>query len=120
MEASTDPALRMAGLDPERWRRISEIADQALELPPEGVSAFLDRACADDSGLRRQVEALLSADQRAGDGFLEHPGFAESLLESLESGSGIEGASTEMDGRAIGAWRIVRARIGRAAAAEFA
>jgi hypothetical protein len=41
----------------------------ALELPVDQRSAFLDRACAGDAALRRQVEALLQLHGDAGDFF---------------------------------------------------
>jgi eukaryotic-like serine/threonine-protein kinase len=46
----------------DRWNRIEEIFHEAAELPPPEREAFLDRACADDDDLRRDVEALLTAD----------------------------------------------------------
>ncbi|HEX6324078.1 MAG TPA: hypothetical protein VFZ36_10160, partial [Vicinamibacterales bacterium] len=46
----------------ERWQRIEELFHRAAELPPEARSAFLDAACADDPGLRHEVESLLAAE----------------------------------------------------------
>lgn len=43
-----------------------ELFGEALELPPDGRSAFLDRVCAHDLELRRQIEYLLLQDERAG------------------------------------------------------
>ncbi len=54
-------------ISPERWRRINEVLDQALELPPEELPAFLDRSCAGDAELRAAVEKLLAADRQAVD-----------------------------------------------------
>jgi serine/threonine protein kinase/Tol biopolymer transport system component len=51
-----------------------ELFGEALELPPESRSAFLDRACGHDSELRRLLEQLLLDDARAGS-FLAHPAF---------------------------------------------
>jgi serine/threonine protein kinase/formylglycine-generating enzyme required for sulfatase activity/dienelactone hydrolase len=42
-----------------------ELFGEALELPPDGRSAFLDRVCAHDLELRRQIEYLLLQDERA-------------------------------------------------------
>jgi len=44
---------------PERWHRVARILDEVLELTPELRPAFLERACADDVGLRAEVDALL-------------------------------------------------------------
>jgi len=52
------------------WARIERILDEALELPRAEQETLLERACAGDPDLRRQVEALLEADRRA-EGFLE-------------------------------------------------
>jgi hypothetical protein len=59
-------------VDPERWRRITGLFEELVERPPEERSGILDRACAGDPELRREVETLLAADQRAG-GFLARP-----------------------------------------------
>ncbi len=41
------------------WARLQEIFEQALELPEQSRSEFLDQACRDDQGMREQVEGLL-------------------------------------------------------------
>lgn len=45
---------------------------EALQLPVSERDAFLDRACAGDNDLRRNIEALLRAHERVG-GFMETP-----------------------------------------------
>ncbi len=62
--------------DRARWRRIEQILDRVLELPPEARTAFLDAACAEEPDLRPELDDLLAADARA-DGFLEGPAAAE-------------------------------------------
>src|SRR6202453_3030514 len=52
-----------------------ELFAEALELPPERRSAFLDKACHGSPQLREVVEQLLVAEQNAGS-FLEQPAFA--------------------------------------------
>jgi serine/threonine protein kinase/Tol biopolymer transport system component len=51
-----------------------ELFGEALELPPDRRSAFLDQACRDAPELRRLVERLLEQDQQAGS-FLANPAF---------------------------------------------
>jgi serine/threonine protein kinase len=51
-----------------------ELFGEALELPVERRSAFLDQACRDIPELRRRVEQLLEQDQQAGS-FLGKPAF---------------------------------------------
>ena len=48
---------------------IEELFHAALELEPGQRVAFLDRACAGDAALRREVESLLRGDARAGEVF---------------------------------------------------
>jgi tetratricopeptide (TPR) repeat protein len=57
---------------PERWRRIDEVFEQALAVPPSEREAFLDSTCAGDADLRSEVESLLRADAQAGT-FLDTP-----------------------------------------------
>ncbi len=60
-------------LTPERWRRVRDVLEQALELAPEKRSRFLDVACSSDPTLRSEVQSLLSADEQARTSFLETP-----------------------------------------------
>jgi serine/threonine protein kinase len=56
-------------MNPDRWRQVDSLLEEAIEISQEDRSAFLDRACAADPDLRRQVDALLQAHQKS-DGFL--------------------------------------------------
>jgi eukaryotic-like serine/threonine-protein kinase len=80
------------------WRRAEDLFHAALERPPETRRAFLGEACAGDTELRRQVELLLSKDERAGD-FLEEP-----VLAGLAAPMGARGA---LLGRQYGPYRIL-------------
>jgi formylglycine-generating enzyme required for sulfatase activity/predicted esterase len=59
-------------MEPNRWRQIDDLLDQALERSPEDRAAFLDAACGGDPALRAHVERLLRAHGRADD-FLASP-----------------------------------------------
>ena len=50
-------------MDPEDglWNRADRLFDEALDLPPGERSAFLDRACGEDTGLRELVGRLLAS-----------------------------------------------------------
>ena len=50
----------------ERWKKIESLFESALERPPVERAAFLDRACAGDQTLRRDVESLLAHHQPTG------------------------------------------------------
>lgn len=63
-------------MNPERWKRIKEILDITLRLPPVEREAYLTRVCEDDGDLRAEVNSLLHAQEAAGD-FLEKPLFQE-------------------------------------------
>ncbi len=55
-----------------RLRKIEILFERALDLPEGQRAAFLDRECADDLDLRREVESLLAADNDAGE-FMDRP-----------------------------------------------
>jgi serine/threonine protein kinase/cytochrome c-type biogenesis protein CcmH/NrfG len=71
-----------------RFQTIEEIFLAALEQEPDHVSAFLDTACEGDQALRREVEALLASDQRAGR-FIETStvGLATKIIQSRQADS---------------------------------
>jgi hypothetical protein len=69
-------------MNPERWQRLRELFEAAVEKGASERTAFLDKACRDDQSLRREVEALL--DSRGGSSFLEKPAY-EVVPELFES-----------------------------------
>jgi serine/threonine-protein kinase len=79
---------------PTNIASIEEIFSAALEIPSaEARAAYLDRACAADPELRRQVESLIDAHDRAGR-FLASPTVS------------IESASPEPVGSTVGPYRL--------------
>jgi hypothetical protein len=53
--------------DPEgaaRWRRLTELFEQALACPADERAAFIARAAASDASLRTELESLLAAHRR--------------------------------------------------------
>ena len=54
-------------MKPDRWRKVDEIFEAALERAPENRAAFLAQACGDDRELYREVEKMLEFDERATD-----------------------------------------------------
>ena len=67
----------MTPLRPEDWRRVREVFEEALKLPPEQREGFVADACAEE-WIRRHVATLLDAHRRA-ESFLETP--ATALLD---------------------------------------
>jgi serine/threonine-protein kinase len=53
-------------MTPERWTRLAELFEAALERDPRDRAAFLAAACPDDDELRREVELVLDSHERAG------------------------------------------------------
>jgi predicted ATPase/class 3 adenylate cyclase len=49
-----------------RWPRVQELFAAALDLPPDERLAHLDRECAGDEALRREVASLLASHERTG------------------------------------------------------
>src|SRR5688500_12150014 len=71
-------------MTPERWQQIKTLLDSALERDLHEQTAFLDEACAGDTALRAEVDALIDSYARAAN-FIELPAYevmAGSLTES--------------------------------------
>jgi len=59
-------------MKPERWQQLDNLFHSALQREPAQRASFLDQACDGDESLRKQVEALVTAHERAGS-FIERP-----------------------------------------------
>jgi len=86
--------------DSDRWRRLDALLEQAMDLPSDEQRAWLDRACGDDVGLRRDLESLLAHDLP--ESFLDRPATDEAarLLTPTEPPS--------LAGRRVGPFEIER------------
>src|ERR1041384_267191 len=75
----------------DNWPRIKEIFDSAQKLSTAERPDFLDRACGDNTSLREEVEALLTADAGNKD-FLNSPAYeiGAELLIATEFSAGDE------------------------------
>ncbi len=47
-----------------RWQRLEALFYQALELKPEERAAFLEKSCADDADLRKEIQELLNSSEK--------------------------------------------------------
>ncbi|HJT28590.1 MAG TPA: serine/threonine-protein kinase [Pyrinomonadaceae bacterium] len=54
-------------MKPDRWRKVDELFEAALDREPSHRAAFLDQACGSDRELRREVEKMLDIDNEAQD-----------------------------------------------------
>jgi serine/threonine protein kinase len=89
-------------MTPERWEKVGELFNAALELDGPERSRFLAEACAGDQELRAEVESLLTAGVAAGN-FISEPvagNFLPGLAEHMEALS---------EGSEVGHYRIERA-----------
>ena len=88
-------------MNPERWKRVREVFDQAIVVPEGDRAAFLDSVCGGDIELRQEVESLLRSHQEAGSIFLEKPAadLKAALADAAEHGS--------RAGRRVGVYRLI-------------
>ena len=86
----------------DRWPEISRVLDVVLEHSPDEWPAMINRLCGEDEALRREVEALLAAHERA-EGFLDSPPWAVAAraVEDRE-------ADPHQGGETIGPYQVVR------------
>lgn len=75
-----------AKMNPERWRVIKTLLDSALELKAEDRRAFLDRACAGDEAMRREVDSFIATDEQASY-FMDKPAFEDAARMLAEEQS---------------------------------
>lgn len=93
------------------WLDVERLFREAVEMPVEARSRYLDEACVQDDATRRKVKALLEAHDRMSDqdsGFLEtlDPDRAAELLgvDAVAPSAPVAAAA----GDAVGRYRIVR------------
>ncbi|HST21710.1 MAG TPA: serine/threonine-protein kinase [Blastocatellia bacterium] len=88
-------------MTPERWKRVREILEAALEFAPDKRAGFLDEACSSDSSLRKEVETLISSHEEAG-AFLQVAAVNEiSKLFKDE-------VNQSLEGRIVGPYKLIR------------
>ena len=87
-------------MTPERWERVKEIFQSALERAPEERSAFVMKVCDGDEGLRREVESLIASHEKTGE-FIDAPAYeaVPGLLSDEKSGLKL--------GQTIGPYEVV-------------
>jgi serine/threonine protein kinase/Tol biopolymer transport system component/tetratricopeptide (TPR) repeat protein len=93
-------------MTPERWKKVEEVFEAALERSPEERRGYLAEVCAGDEALRGQVETLIASYEAAGS-FIEAPAIAPDSARTL-----IDENSPAMVGRRVGSYKLVR-EIGR-------
>ncbi len=100
-------------MTPERLRQVEKLLNAALECEPSQRAAFLNKACAGDKELLREVESLLCQGQAAD--FLETPALE---VAAQWAAKGMMETQTElMIGKQLGSYEIV-ALLGRGGMGE--
>lgn len=87
-------------MNPERWQKIKNILEDALETPTSERSFFLDDSCNGDADLRGEVEKLLAFEIPENDP-LEQAAFAVVSEESAFNGN------NNLIGKNIGNYKII-------------
>src|SRR5262247_2776148 len=97
-------------MDKQRWQQIETLYYAALERAPDARATYLADACADDSGLLREVEELLRYDGTA-DTFM-HDNALAVAAQALDLNELSQTAPQLFPGQGIGAYKIL-ALLGR-------
>lgn len=91
-------------MDAQRWQRVAEVFDAVVDASADERAGLLQRLCADDAEVRREVEALLAADARAE--------VFERGVDTARNASAADWADATEDAAStdsrIGPWRLVR------------
>ncbi|HET6891675.1 MAG TPA: serine/threonine-protein kinase, partial [Pyrinomonadaceae bacterium] len=90
-------------MTPERWKKVEEVFEAALERRPGDRSAYLDSACEGDESLRNQVDTLLLALERSNSNFPTTPAVGMALSDTM-----VEELTPSVIGKRLGAYRIQR------------
>lgn len=93
----------------ERWKKVDEIFESALELRAEERASFIAEACAGDEELRREVESLIANDLE--DDFLESPASEEAARAIALDGESLK------TGEEVGRYKVLE-RIGEGGMGE--
>src|SRR5574341_884945 len=91
-------------MDANRWKKIKEVYDRALDLSGEEREGFLAEACAGDDDLRREVESLLAAHEDAGS-FLHSPAVEVAAHEIVADE--VTSPAPQLVGRELANYKII-------------
>src|SRR5271154_3380257 len=87
-------------MDAERWKRVDELLQAALQVPVDQQQEFLRQECGSDSALLGDVRSLLTSHRKAGS-FLEPPGRYVAKVGVTQS------ASSSIIGQTISHYRVL-------------
>jgi hypothetical protein len=92
-------------MTPERWRQIEQLWQRALDCDTTERDAFLQKECAGDEDLHREVESLLETKTAATD-FLAQPAIKQIVGETGEEVITLD-SSRSLVGRNIGPYQVL-------------
>jgi serine/threonine protein kinase len=94
-------------MDAERWKRVDDLLQAALQVPIEQQEEFLRQQCGDDSELLEEVCSLLTSDRKAGS-FLESPGLrVAEVAAQLPTLGMTQSGSSSITGQTISHYRVL-------------
>jgi eukaryotic-like serine/threonine-protein kinase len=93
---------------PERWRRVREIVDAALDAPAAERSARVEAACGGDAALAAEARSLLAAEPEADTVTCALRAAVEAEWQSVGRAAPPEPAGEDAAGQRIGAYTLER------------
>jgi serine/threonine protein kinase len=95
-------------MDAERWKRVDDLLQAALQVPAGQQEEFLRQQCGSDSELLEEVRSLLISHRKAGN-FLESPGLhvADVAAQLPTLGVSPSGSSSSIAGQTISHYRVL-------------
>lgn len=91
-------------MDAERWKRVDDLLQAALQVPADQQQEFLRLACGDDTELQQEVSSLLSSHHEA-DNLLDQPLIKGAALENPASEE--QEFVDSLTGRVVSHYRIL-------------
>src|SRR5271170_4888746 len=91
-------------METDRWKRVEDLLQSALELPADQQEEFLRQACGGDTALLQEVRSLLASHRKVGS-FLEPPGIGVAAQSAGISGA--LQARPSITGQVISHYRIL-------------
>jgi len=92
-------------MNPEKWRKITELFEAALDRPVSERLSFLKLACEGDEEVRSRVEEMLSADARQ-NLFMDRPAY--NAVGSVGPSLRPQDESQSFSGETIGDYHLIR------------
>src|ERR1700723_920771 len=94
-------------MDAERWKRIDDLLQAALQVPAGQQEEFLRQQCGSDSELLEEVGSLLTSHRKVGD-FLEPPANKGSNAITQTSAFGVPSATRIVSaGQVVSHYRMI-------------